>query len=75
MNALRAAWDRTVLRLRSASAACNALAGAPPKTAPDERDLLSVAGEEDPGAALEFTRPGRTGPERCEAIRPPTCGR
>jgi hypothetical protein len=75
MNALRAAWDRTVLRLRSASAACNAMAGASPQTAPDERDHLSVAGEEDPGAALEFTRPGRSGAERNEGIRPARCGR
>lgn len=38
-------------------------------------DNTSVAGEEDPGAALEFTRPGSTGPERPDAIRPARCGR
>ena len=38
-------------------------------------DNASVAGEEDPGAALEFTRPGSTGPERPDAIRPARCGR
>ena len=75
MKSLRAAWDRTVLRLRSASAVCNAPADAPPQTAASEHDHLSVAGEEDPGAALEFTRPGSTGPERPDAIRPARCGR
>ncbi len=75
MNALRAAWERTILRLRSASAARNALAGTPPQTAAGEHDHLSVAGEEDPGAALEFTRPGSTGPERPDGIRPARCGR
>lgn len=75
MKSLRAAWDRTVLRLRSASAVCNAPADAPPRSGAGERDHLSVAGEEDPGAALEFTRPGSTGPERPDGIRPARCGR
>ncbi len=75
MKSLRAAWDRTVLRLRSTSAVCNALADAPPQTAASEHDHLSVAGEEDPGAALEFTRPGRSGANRNEEIRPARCDR
>ena len=45
----------------------------PPPTA--DIDNTSVAGEEDPGAALEFTRPGRSGANRNEEIRPARCDR
>lgn len=38
-------------------------------------DNASVAGEEDPGAALEFTRKGSTGPVRPDGIRPVRCDR
>ena len=62
MNAASTLWGRSILRLKAPRPAAKAVEAAEanmPDHGADDGDNTSVAGEEDPGAALEFTRPGR----------------
>ncbi|MFP8778901.1 hypothetical protein [Hydrogenophaga sp. RWCD_12] len=59
MNTLTTLSGRTILRLKAPRPAATVAEATMPHDEANDGDNTSVAGEEDPGAALEFTRPGR----------------
>jgi hypothetical protein len=74
MNSLTQVPGRTTLTLKCPRSVVHGRAAPTLEVGRDDADNASVAGEEDPGAALEFTRVDSGNP-RHKGVRPTPCDR